>query len=192
MRQRVAVSALAIIAIIFSLHGLLFAFEGTQENTENEWSVLETGYLTIFYKPGADLGRIESNLRRRAAYFSSDMPGDYASVEEKIRYQMDAIFRRSEDILGMRPANIHIKIKIFRNRKELNNEYIKIFDAKGEGPKTFYVDKYSTIYISEQDVSDSIMAHEMGHAIVDRYFTVIPPDRIRELLAEYVDLHLAE
>ncbi|MDO8525210.1 MAG: hypothetical protein Q7S07_01835 [Candidatus Omnitrophota bacterium] len=192
MRQRAAVSALAIIAVIFSLGGILFAFEGTRESPDDGWSVLETGSISIYYKSGANLDLIESNLRKRAAYFSSDMPGDGAPVEEKIRYQLDALFRRAEDILGMRPADIHIKIKIFRDRKELNDEHIKIFDAAGEGLKAFYVDKYNTIYISEADISDSTMAHEMGHAIIDHYFTVIPPDSIRELLAEYVDLHLAD
>ena len=38
----------------------------------------------------------------------------------------------------------------------------------------------------------NIIAHEMGHAIVDHYFAAIPPEKIRELLASYVDLHLAE
>ena len=104
---------------------------------------------------------------------------------------MTLLFNRAEAILDMRPENMHLKIKIFRTRTELNDEYEKIFSTR-EDVKSFYVYKFNTIYISEEDISDSIIAHEMGHAIVDHYFAVIPPETIRELLASYVDLHLAE
>jgi hypothetical protein len=86
---------------------------------------------------------------------------------------------------------LRIKIKIFRTRKELNDEYSKIFAAT-EDIKSFYIYKYNTIYVSEEDISDSVIAHEMGHAIIDHYFSVIPPEKVRELLASYVDLHLAD
>jgi hypothetical protein len=177
---------------------LLFAVSGdVDEVSPPEWVRLETGYLTIYYHPGADLDRIESRLRQRATYFSADIPSEYADVEEKIRYQLDALFRRAQNILDMHP-DMHLKIRIFGSREELNEEYIKIFsentpeDIEDEKLKAFYVDKYKTIYASEDDISDSIMAHEMGHAIIDHYFAVIPPEKVRELLASYVDLHLAE
>ena len=41
-----------------------------------------------------------------------------------------------------------------------------------------------------QDISDSVMAHEMAHAVIDNYFNVIPPEKTAELLATYVDSHL--
>ena len=172
----------------------IFAVEA---NAPSEWVTLETGYLTVYYLPGADLRSIEAALRQRATYFSSEIPSENAPVEEKIRYQLDALFRRAETVLDMRPGNIHIKIKILRSRSDVNGEYARVVrasdaEASGEEIKSFYVDKYNTIYISEEDMSDSIIAHEMGHAIVDHYFGVIPPEKVRELLASYVDAHLAE
>lgn len=176
----------------------LFAAEDIPKDSPSEWSTLETGYLTIYYRPGADLGRIESGLSRRVTYFANEIPGENADVEERIRYQLDALFRRAEDILDMHPADIHVKIRIFRTRNEVNDEYARIFKSSaprepgGGGLRSFYIDKYKTIYISEEDISDSIIAHEMGHAIIDSHFAVIPPEKIRELLASYIDLHLAE
>jgi predicted Zn-dependent protease len=49
-----------------------------------------------------------------------------------------------------------------------------------------------TIYTSEQDISDSVIAHEIGHAVVDHFFTVKPPEKIGEMLAQYVDVHLGQ
>lgn len=181
---------------------LLFASDraalAAPENTSYappEWSTLETGYLTISYLPGADLDHIEASIKKRATYFSSEMPGDDAPAEEKIRYQLDALFRHAEDILDMHPADIHVTIKIFRTRRDLNDEYVRLFPADrapAEEIKSFYINKYNTIYISEEDISDSVIAHEMGHAIVDHYFSVVPPEKVRELLASFVDLHLAD
>ncbi len=162
---------------------------------DSQWNQLETGYLTVYYVPGADLESIEKSLKRRVTYFDSDIPGEGAPPEEQIRFQLDALFRHAQDILDMHPPRIHVKIRIFRYRSDLASEYARIFESSepsDEDVKAFYVHKYNTIYTSEEDISDSVIAHEMGHAIVDNYFAVIPPEKVRELLASYVDMHLSE
>ncbi|MFA6321186.1 MAG: hypothetical protein WCY36_04940 [Candidatus Omnitrophota bacterium] len=189
--------SLFIIAVISACPFNAFASDesAVPVQAEPEWTVLETGYLTVSCLRGTDLSTIERNLKRRVTYFDSDIPGDAAPAEEKVRYQLDALFRHAQAILDMRPANIHVNIKIFKTRAEVEGEYLKIFNSakpSAEDLKAFYVNKYNTIYTSEEDISDSVVAHEMGHAIIDHYFAVIPPEKIRELLASYVDLHLAE
>ena len=37
-----------------------------------------------------------------------------------------------------------------------------------------------------------MLAHEMAHSIIDHYLTVRPPKRSAEILARFVDKHLAE
>ena len=179
------------LALAFVDAGGVSAADTSEDVPEPEWLIIETTYLTVYCSPRADLVRIEKGLRMRATYLGNEMPDEGAPLEEKIRYQLDALFRRAEEILDMHPADIHVKMKIFRTRREVNDEYVRLFNAT-EDFKSFYINKYNTIYTSEEDISDSIIAHEMGHAIVDHYFEVIPPEKIRELLASYVDLHLAE
>ena len=65
----------------------------------------------------------------------------------------------------------------------------RIFGKPGDF-KAFYVYKYNTIYTSESDIEDSVIIHEMAHAIIDHYFSVIPPETVGEVLAAYVDAHL--
>jgi len=104
---------------------------------------------------------------------------------------MDLLFERAKEILDMHPRIKKIKVRIFKNRKELNKEYRRIF-KENKSLISFYIYKYNTIYTTESDISDSVIAHEMGHAIVDHYFAVRPPEKVRELLAQYVDLHLED
>ena len=96
---------------------------------------------------------------------------------------------RTEQILAMNPSSMEIKIKIFRNRRELSQEYVSLFGAV-QNYKSFYIHSQDTIYTSMQDISDSVMSHEMAHAVIDNYFQVVPPEKTAELLATYVDSHL--
>jgi len=41
-------------------------------------------------------------------------------------------------------------------------------------------------------LNENILAHEMGHCIIDHYFVILPPRKIQEMLAVYVDIHLQE
>lgn len=189
--------------LVFALMGLaifscagLFAEEpvhapGVTAPPVSEWYTIETGYFTVYYRPGTDLYKIESALKKRVAYFSAGMPAEDAHVTDKIRYQLDLLFSRVEEILDMHPRGMRVTIKIFPTRLELGEEYFTIFKAR-EDHKSFYINKFNTIYASAEDLSDSVLAHEMAHAVVDRYFAVIPPEKVREMLASYVDLHLAE
>lgn len=166
--------------------------ENGKTTPQSEWKSLKSFYFTVYYRPGADLKKIERKLRKRAPYFSVDSESrPLKTDEDKIAYRMDLLFRRTKEILGMRPRVKNLEIRIFENRKELNDEYRRIFGKK-TNLISFYIYKYDTIYTSESDISDSVMAHEMGHVIVDHYFTARPPEKIREILSQYVDAHLDE
>jgi STE24 endopeptidase len=42
------------------------------------------------------------------------------------------------------------------------------------------------------DEVEVVIAHEMGHAAIDHYFAIKPPEKIAEMLAQYVDMHLGQ
>lgn len=153
------------------------------------WLSIESNYFTVYYPPGADLIKIKMALEKRALYF--DQPARYGLVtaQEEISYRLDKLFNRVEEVLDMYPRIPKVKIKIFKERAELNEEYLKIFGRRDDF-KAFYINRYNTIYTSESDISDSIMVHEMAHVIIDHYFSVIPPEKVREILSSYVDAHL--
>ena len=150
------------------------------------WNSFGSHYFTVHYSSDVSLKKIDRQLRKRAFFFSHSS-GD--SVEEKIASRLDQLCERAKQILDMRPNLPKITIRIFSGRDEVVREYNKLFHIK-QDMKSFYVNKYSTIYTSEDDISDSVIVHEIGHAIIDNYFAAVPPPKVAEILASFVDVHL--
>lgn len=165
---------------------------GIKSDADGKWFIINSANFTIYCKQEVNLGTVERRLGRRGLFISGVYgPNPVSAPPQKVAYRMDRILKRVKDILEMYPGKMDLKIRVFNTREELNDEYYNIF-GQWENYKSFYIHKYKTIYTSEEDVSDSIMAHEMGHAVVDHYFNMIPPGKIREILASYVDKHLEE
>lgn len=91
----------------------------------------------------------------------------------------------------MYPARVHISVRIFASQSELDDEYRRIFKKDSDMP-SFYIHEYKTIYTTTNNISDSLMIHEMSHALVDHYFGVVPPEKIGEIISSYVEAHLEE
>jgi hypothetical protein len=156
------------------------------------WPSFESKYCTIYLEPGVDARRVQRRLNQRSFYtYAAARPDRSASDEEKIAYRIDILLEKAKEILGIYPSKMDLKIKIFKTRQELDDEFTRIV-KRVEDVRSFYVHQQETIYLSEPDISDSIVAHEMGHAVVDHYFQVVPPAKLGEMLAQYVDLHLED
>jgi len=155
------------------------------------WVFTTSNYFIIYYHPDADLEKIKKELDRRPLYFDQAARyGDVSTLGE-ICYRLDKLFNRVRETLDVYPKAPKTKIMICKDRPELNEEYFKLIGKRGD-VKAFYVHKLNTIYASEDDMEDSVMIHEMAHAVIDHYFPVMMPERAREILASYVDAHLEE
>ena len=91
----------------------------------------------------------------------------------------------------MYPPNFKLAIKIFKDDDALALAYFRMMGAH-QHYQAFYIYQYRTIYTSEYTISDSVMSHEMAHAVIDNYFSANPPPKVAEILATYVDVHLEE
>ncbi|MDD5680174.1 MAG: hypothetical protein PHI59_02915 [Candidatus Omnitrophica bacterium] len=163
---------------------------GTQD-----WTVIKSSYAVIDVQNAVDL---KSAARKIDVDFARYDPVEKKiflergiSDAEQLANRIDILVRKAKNILDMHPQGFKINIKIYDNQDELNDAYKEIF-AEEASYKAFYVHKFKTVYISLNNLSESVLAHEIGHSIIDSYFTVPPPPKIRELLACYVDLHLKD
>jgi len=163
-----------------------------QQADSDSWTTIRSSYFTIYLEPEVNLKRILSRINTRGFYTNTGYRvNSLASLEEKIGYRMDIILERVKKVLDTYPAITNIKVKIFKNRKDLQDEYCRI-TMRRSPIRSFYVHQYHTIYTSEADINDSVVAHEMGHAVVDHFFQAIPSEKVGEMLATYVDLHLGD
>ena len=159
------------------------------------WTIVEGSYATIFLDKDIDLKRvsrrIDVNFARydpleRKLFFDKGI-----TDTERLANRIDIIVRKDKKTLDMHPHGFHVNIRIYKNNREMWDIYEEIFKERKEY-KAFYIHKFRTIYISLPNVSESVLAHEIGHAIIDNYFAILPPMKIRELLASYCDVHLKD
>ncbi len=149
--------------------------------------------VNLYYLPGTNLRKIEARLRTRdlpvAPQYRDLFVNPSYPVESRISARLQFMLMRVEDVLGMKPMIARVDLKVLRTRKELQDQCANLTHSR-EDYKSFYAHDLRTIFSSEQDIIDSIVAHELGHAVIDHYFTVPPPGKVAELLAAYVDEHL--
>lgn len=165
------------------------------EGDIEDWAVVESSYATIFVDEDIDLRRVVRQIDVSFARYDPlerELFLDKGVTDvERLANKIDIIVRKDKKTLDMHPQGFHVNIRIYESNKDMWDIYEEIFKEKKDY-KAFYIHKFRTIYISLPNVSGSVLAHEIGHAIVDNYFAVLPPHKIRELLACYCDVHLKD
>ena len=164
-----------------------------KESPTDGWISIQGETITILYPPGVNIRTLEARLRERDVPIDQEyrtlLSNRSLSMEDRLKARIEIILLRVKDILGMDPKGLHVTIKVFKTRKAMNDAYAWMFN-KPANLRSFYVHYFESIYTNEQDLLDSVMAHELGHAVIDHYFSVPPPFRMAELMATYVDAHL--
>ncbi|MDO8603139.1 MAG: hypothetical protein Q7O04_04770 [Candidatus Omnitrophota bacterium] len=161
---------------------------------EEDRSFFSSKYCSVFYGNDVDLRKVNRRLNLGFSNFYNprghkESPG--ISTADIIADKLDAIFNKAEEILDMHPARIHVAINIYKTQKELDQVYEEFFNEPNKAV-SFYIYKTNTIYTVESQLTENILAHEMAHCIIDCYFVMLPPRKIQEMLAVYVDVHLKD
>ncbi len=107
---------------------------------------------------------------------------------------MDNIVERVSKLLDMYPSDFHFTINLYSNNRDIERSFHELGGLRAlEGaPIAFYAHKRKTIYVSIDKLTPGVLAHEIAHAIINVYFETPPPERMQEILAQYVDKHLLE
>lgn len=165
------------------------------EEPASDWVEVKSSYATIHIDKDVsvrgvskriDVGFAKYDPVERKLFLDKGI-----SDEDELANKIDIIVRKAKKILDMHPQNFHVNIRVYKNEKELWDAYETIFKERVEH-RAFYIHKFKTVYIPLENVHESVLAHEIGHSIIDNYFAILPPQKIRELLACYVDVHLKD
>lgn len=152
------------------------------------WTAIETAHFTVYVENGVDLDTVEGRLKDDFSFFGRRTSQE--TTEQHIASRLDSIFTRARDILDMHPAMSKIRLKIFKDSESVDREY-RTMTGDSRRTKAFYVHDCGMIYTCEEEICDSVIAHETAHAVVDNYYKGIPPPRISEALTSYVDMQLS-
>lgn len=178
---------LSIIMLITSCK-MVFAFEDGFATAKK----ISGKHFTIFCAPGVDVSSLLEQLNIGAAdrVLAGKTPETRSSPEQELAEMIDTLFIRICDILDMRLYSFEGNIKICRDQSQSNQIYKNLFDRDIGGQRSFYVYSLNTIYIPAHNLTREILGHEIAHAVISRYFVVLPSVKIQEVLAGYAEYQL--
>ena len=156
----------------------------------SSWQRLDARYCTLWVHPGVKASQVNRQIST-ARVRPRVRPADGDTWEAQLAAKCDTIFRRTQEVLDMFPPGLHVTVKVVRDLGEIKSAHAARY-GHGTDAVAFYIFENNTIYVSAAAVSESILAHEMAHCIIDHYFGVRPPRKIEEMLAIYVDEHLRD
>ncbi|MEN8190183.1 MAG: hypothetical protein ABFS19_10080 [Thermodesulfobacteriota bacterium] len=114
------------------------------------------------------------------------------SVEDEVTAKTNLIIDRVQVILNMFPADdMQLKIMLLPNKKGVAAFYRKQY-GKDVDYCAYYSFSLKTVYISVRDTRLQLLAHEIGHAVVDHYFDARPPHAIHEMMAVFTEQHIGD
>ena len=134
-----------------------------------EPGTFKTRFTTVYYSDEKDM----NDFMWRLGGEKQALPAH----KELASNLIDRLVERVEAILDMRPKNF--KINIYLHRGVLGSDRV-----------AFYEHKTKSIHISVDYATDGVLAHEIGHAVINYHFSTPLPDKMQEILAQYVDKYL--
>ncbi len=152
---------------------------------------VKSRYVTLRYSSQELLTDFNEEIELGRNLKANARKTDIVTVEDEVLAKIDAIIEKAETILEMFPDQLHMKIVLL----EKSADVAKVFNEKyGKNADhiAFYSLSEDTIYISVNDARLAVLAHEIGHAIVDHYFKVRPPYNVHELMAQFVEKRISD
>ncbi|MFA5317843.1 MAG: HAMP domain-containing protein [Dehalococcoidales bacterium] len=159
----------------------------------SDWTTVKSTFCTIFFKDKVDVRKVNDKIDTYRIDFGLSEKPIRASKDpgDEIAYKFDLIFFKVQEILDMRPRDLHLNVRIYKGQSDLDRVYVEIFNQDNKFI-AFYIFKLDSLFASEEKISANVMAHEIAHCVVDHYFSVLPPSKVAEMIAQYADVHLRD
>jgi hypothetical protein len=167
--------------------GLLLVLFLAQAGFAQGGKVVQGKYFDVYYD-GCDLTEVAQKLA--AKYFLHiDVFSENSSssnIQSIIAQLFDSIYLEVSDILDIHMYSFKGVICIMPNKADVKDLLAEYMTDPPDVP-AFYFHERNTVYVSLADMNLGILSHEIAHAIIARYFVVLPPAKVQEVLAGYVE-----
>lgn len=147
-------------------------------------------YATLSYPNREVLQEFDDNLRlnRKLNYA---MRKNVVTVADEVLAKIDIIIEKVQIVLDMFPEYYHVNLVLLPDDDDVARMYKRKY-GKRVDHIAYYSLSEKTIYISVDDTRLRVIAHEIGHSVVDHYFKVRPPYTIHELMAQFAEKHVTD
>ncbi|MEW6594351.1 MAG: hypothetical protein AB1413_05705 [Thermodesulfobacteriota bacterium] len=163
---------------------LLFAAPATADE-------LETRYARVVYADEGLLRALNEEVVPSGGLFSLGRRPQQVTIQDELRNKLNTVVEKVMAVLEMRPKNLRFTLVLLPDAREVQRVFRENY-GKEVDYIAFYSPKQKTMYLSVRDAELRVMAHEIGHVVVDHYFDVPPPAKIHELLAQFAETHVTD
>jgi len=150
---------------------------------------LESRYGTITYSSRDDLRKFNNELYMGRLRSQVRQSGD--TVEDEVVAKINFIVKKVMDVLDMFPPKLKFSVVIHGNEKQVQKDFRRIYNVDVDYI-SFYSPSKNRVFYSANNASLRVVAHEIGHVVVENYFTISPPQRIHEVLAQFAEKHVTD
>lgn len=113
------------------------------------------------------------------------------TIEEEVKDKIDLIIEKVQTVLDMFPEKINFSIVIHLSTAGVQKDYQRIY-SRDVDYIAFFSPRENTVFFSANNGTLRVVAHEIGHVVAEHYFTVPPPPKIHEVLAQYAEAHITD
>ena len=147
--------------------------------------------MTLSYSSREVLQEFNENLRLSRKLNSSVRKKNVVTVADEVLAKVDIIVEKVQIVLDMFPNKYRVRLVLLADSDDVARVYKQRY-GKNVNHIAYYSLSEKTIYISADDTRLRVLAHEIGHSVVDYYFKVRPPYNIHELMAQFAEKHVTD
>ena len=154
-------------------------------------TVIQSRYVTLQYSGKRMLREFDNKLIMGRKLSAMMRIKNVDTVEDEVIAKVSLIVEKTEVVLDMFPDKMHLTLVLLPDADAVAEKFKQTY-GKHQEDIAYYSLSEKTIYMSVDDTNLRVLAHEMGHAVVDHYFKVRPPYRIHELMAQFAEKHITD
>ncbi len=168
---------------------VFFGKGGQAEDVAPQELSIVSRYAKISYPNRSVLKRFNKELYVSGRLLSMIKRTPVKNIEEEVTAKIDAIVERAMAALDMYPQDLQFSITILPDTSYVKNVFRKIYNVDVDYI-AFYSPHLNHAFYSANNARLRVVCHEIGHVVVENYFKVSPPQRIHEVMAQYVEKHI--
>jgi hypothetical protein len=169
---------------------LIFACLFTITSSPIHGQEIKSRYTTIIYDNIGVLRKFNRELYMGRLKYT--MPsGESETIEDEVKEKIDLIVEKVQTVLDMFPNKINFSIVIHLSTGGVQQDFKRIYN-KDVDYIAFFSPGENTVFYSADNGNLRVVSHEIGHVVAEHYFTVSPPPKIHEVLAQYAETHITD
>ena len=151
----------------------------------------QSRYITLRYASADLLREFNDQLELTNKLNQSIRKKNIVTVEDECLAKLDVLIEKAQAVLDMFPDKMQITVVLLASQRDVSAVFMQKYGKQAKHI-AYYSLSEDTIYASVEDANLRVLAHELGHAVIDHYFKERPPYHIHELMAQFTEKHITD